>query len=91
MVERKEIPFRHIAIEGILLAGKTQLVNILTKRIGGRIILDRTENPYIKDFYEEKEGAAFLTQLVFLVNRYHQQVGLRQIKFMPTKPSRMMS
>jgi deoxyadenosine/deoxycytidine kinase len=78
MVEIKEIPFRHIAIEGILRAGKTQLVNILAKKIGGRIILDRTENPYIKDFYEEKEGAAFLTQLVFLVNRYHQQVGLRQ-------------
>jgi deoxyadenosine/deoxycytidine kinase len=78
MVERKEIPLKHIAIEGILRAGKTQLVNILAKKIGGRIILDRTENPYIKDFYEEKEGAAFLAQLVFLVNRYHQQVGLRQ-------------
>jgi len=78
MIERKEIPFRHIAIEGILRSGKTQLVNILAKKIGGRIVLDRTENPYIKDFYEEKEGAAFLTQLVFLVNRYHQQVGLRQ-------------
>jgi deoxyadenosine/deoxycytidine kinase len=78
MTERKEIPFKHLAIEGVLRSGKTQLVNILAKRIGGRIILDRTENPYIKDFYEEKEGAAFLTQLVFLVNRYHQQVGLRQ-------------
>jgi deoxyadenosine/deoxycytidine kinase len=78
MLERKEILFKHIAIEGILRAGKTQLANILAKRIGGRIVLDRTENPYIKDFYEEKEGAAFLTQLVFLVNRYHQQVGLRQ-------------
>lgn len=78
MTERKEIPFKHIAIEGVLRSGKTQLVNILAKRIGGRIILDRTENPYIKDFYEEKEGAAFLAQLVFLVNRYHQQVGLSQ-------------
>jgi deoxyadenosine/deoxycytidine kinase len=77
-VDRKEIPFRHIAIEGVLRSGKTQLVNILAKSIGGRIVLDRTENPYIKDFYEEKEGAAFLAQLVFLVNRYHQQVGLRQ-------------
>lgn len=78
MVNRKEIPFRHIAIEGILRAGKTQLANVLAKKIGGRIILDRIENPYIKDFYEEKEGAAFLAQLVFLVNRYHQQVGLKQ-------------
>lgn len=74
----KEIPFRHIAIDGLLRSGKTQLANILAKRIRGRVILDRTENPYLKDFYEEKEGAAFLAQLVFLVNRYHQQSGLMQ-------------
>lgn len=78
MVARKEIPFRHIAIEGVLRAGKSQLASLLAKRIGGRVVLDRTENPYIKDFYEEKEGAAFLAQLVFLVNRYHQQVELKQ-------------
>jgi deoxyadenosine/deoxycytidine kinase len=78
MLTRKEIPFRHIAVEGVLRAGKSQLANLLAKRIGGRVVLDRTENPYIKDFYEEKEGAAFLAQLVFLVNRYHQQVELKQ-------------
>jgi len=32
----------------------------------------------LRDFYDEKDGAAFLTQLVFLVTRYHQQVGLIQ-------------
>ncbi|MBN1224598.1 MAG: deoxynucleoside kinase [Candidatus Aminicenantes bacterium] len=74
----KEIPFRHIAVDGLLRSGKTQLANVLAKRIGGRIILDRTDNPYLKDFYEEKEGAAFLSQLVFLVNRYHQQSSLMQ-------------
>jgi len=78
MSSNKEIPFRHIAIDGLLRSGKTQLANILAKRIRGRVILDRTENPYLKDFYEEKEGAAFLTQLVFLVNRYHQQSSLMQ-------------
>ena len=39
MMDKKEIPFRHIAIEGILRAGKTQLVNTLAKKIGGRIVL----------------------------------------------------
>lgn len=78
MSSNKEVPFRHIAIDGLLHSGKTQLATILGKRIRGRVILDRVENPYLKDFYEEKEGAAFLTQLVFLVNRYHQQSSLMQ-------------
>jgi len=72
------IKFRHIAIEGPIKAGKTKLAEILAERFKGRLILDITDNPYLKDFYEEKEGAAFLTQLVFLVNRYHQQVQLFQ-------------
>jgi len=78
MLTRQDIPFRHIAVEGILKSGKTQLTNILAQRIGGKVIFDRLENPYIKDFYDEKEGAAFLAQLVFLVNRYHQQSRLLQ-------------
>jgi deoxyadenosine/deoxycytidine kinase len=78
MLTRQDIPFRHIAIEGMLKSGKTRLANILAQRIGGKVIFDRLENPYIKDFYDEKEGAAFLAQLVFLVNRYHQQSRLLQ-------------
>lgn len=72
------MPFRHIAIEGMMKSGKTRLSSLLAKKMGGRMILDRGGNPYIKDFYNEKEGAAFLGQLVFLVNRYHQQVDLVQ-------------
>jgi len=75
---KEEIPFKHMAIEGVLKSGKTKLANFLAQKIGGRVILDKIENPYLKDFYDEKEGAAFLAQLVFLVNRYHQQVRLAQ-------------
>jgi deoxyadenosine/deoxycytidine kinase len=78
MVKKSEIVFRHIAVEGIIKSGKTKLANVLAERIGGKVIFDITENPYIRDFYEEKEGAAFLTQLVFLVSRYHQQSMLMQ-------------
>lgn len=78
MPEKDEIIFKHIALEGILKSGKTKLANVLAQKIGGKAIFDHAENPYIKDFYNEKEGAAFLAQLVFLVNRYHQQARLMQ-------------
>jgi deoxyadenosine/deoxycytidine kinase len=78
MITKQDIPFRHIAIEGVMKSGKTRLANILAQNIGGKVIFDRLENPYIKDFYDELEGAAFLAQLVFLVNRYHQQSRLLQ-------------
>ncbi len=79
MAENLTLPdFRHIAVEGVMKSGKTKLAALLAQRIGGKVIYDRAENPYIKDFYDEKEGAAFLAQLVFLVNRYHQQVRLVQ-------------
>jgi deoxyguanosine kinase len=73
-----EIPFRHIAVEGVFKSRKTQLANILAQRLGGKIVLDNVGNPYLKEFYNEREGAAFLSQLVFLANRYHQQVRLLQ-------------
>ncbi len=73
-----DIPFRQIAIEGVPKCQKTKLAQVLGQLIGGRPVLDRTENPYLHDFYNEKEGASFLAQLVFLVNRYHQQLRLSQ-------------
>ncbi|MGZ7065506.1 MAG: deoxynucleoside kinase [Candidatus Aminicenantales bacterium] len=73
-----EIPFKHIAIEGVFRARKTQLANILAQRIGGKVVFDHVGNPYLQDFYNEKEGSSFLTQLVFLANRYNQQVRLLQ-------------
>ena len=79
MSDKEQIIFKHIAIDGVLKSEKTKFANILSKKIGGRVILDRIENPYLRDFYNEKEGAAFLAQLVFLVNRYHQQIHLMQM------------
>ncbi len=78
MTPHKEIPFNHIAVEGILKSGKSQLTKALAKKIGGKAVFDPPDNPYLKNFYEEKEGASFLAQLVFLVNRYHQQSALLQ-------------
>ena len=73
-----EIRCRHLAIEGVFKSRKTLLAHLLAQKIGGKLILDHTENPYLKDFYNEREGAAFLAQLIFLANRYHQQSQLVQ-------------
>jgi len=78
MLERDKIHFQHIAIDGVMRSGKTKVAEILTKKIGGQVVFDRKDNPYLKDFYEEKDGAAFLAQLVFLVNRNLQQSRLLQ-------------
>ncbi len=77
-MNKGSIPFRHIAVEGAPKSQKTKLTQILGPLLGGRVVLDRMDNPYLKDFYDEKEGASFLSQLVFLVNRYHQQLRLSQ-------------
>jgi len=77
-MNKGEIPFRHIAIEGAPRCQKSKFAQILAQFVGGKVVLDKTENPYLKDFYDEREGASFLAQLVFLVNRYLQQLRLAQ-------------
>jgi len=78
MTDLTTAEFRHIALEGVFYAGKTQWAGLLAQRMGGKVVQDKSDNPYLRDFYDEKDGAAFLSQLVFLVNRYHQQSRLIQ-------------
>ncbi|MBM3297191.1 MAG: hypothetical protein FJY83_06285 [Candidatus Aminicenantes bacterium] len=78
MPDEQGFRFKHLAVEGVMKSGKSFLAERLAKRLGGRAVFDKTDNPYLADFYEEKEGSSLLTQLVFLVNRYNQQARLAQ-------------
>ncbi len=70
----------YVAIEGPIGVGKTSLANLLSERLGARLILEGfDENPFLADFYEEPERYAFQTQLFFLLQRYQQQQELRQV------------
>jgi deoxyguanosine kinase len=60
---------RFIAIEGPLRVGKSTLARILAKRLHARRIYDSEDNPFLADFYAEKEGAAFRAQMYFLMER----------------------
>lgn len=65
---------RHIAIEGVIGAGKTTLAQMLCQRLGARLVLEEFEqNPFLPKFYEDPEHYAFQTQIFFLLSRYKQQ------------------
>ena len=72
------LPFRHIAIEGPIGVGKTSLTGLLAKRFRGTKVLEDVDNPFLDDFYKDKRGAAFRTELFFLLSRYDQQKKLAQ-------------
>jgi len=75
---RGELDYRYLAIEGPVGAGKTALAERLAMRVDATCILEDADNPFLADFYQDRPGAAFQTQLFFLLNRHRQLSGLRQ-------------
>ena len=72
------LPFRHIAVEGPIGVGKTSLVNLLATRFRATKVFKDIDNPFLDEFYKDKRGAAFRTELFFLLARYDQQKTLSQ-------------
>ena len=67
------LPFHYIAVDGPIGVGKTTLVELLTQRFEGVKLLEDVDNPFLPDFYREKAGSAFQTELYFLLSRFKQQ------------------
>lgn len=64
----------YIAIEGVIGVGKTTLARLLQPRFESQLLLEVfEENPFLSDFYADRERYAFQTQIFFLLSRYHQQ------------------
>ncbi len=64
--------FRSIAVEGPIGVGKTSFVELLARKFDAYKVLEDVENPFLKQFYEDHQGAAFQAQLFFLLSRYRQ-------------------
>jgi deoxyguanosine kinase len=73
-----QLPWKHIAVEGPIGVGKTSLSTLLAKRFRGTKILEDVDNPFLDDFYKDKRGAAFRTELFFVLSRYDQQRQVAQ-------------
>lgn len=64
----------YIAIEGAIGVGKTTLSRLLSSRFQAKLMLEVfEENPFLADFYADREAYGFQTQIFFLLSRYHQQ------------------
>ena len=64
----------YVAIEGVIGVGKTTLARLLKSAFDAEVILEVfEENPFLSDFYSDRERYAFQTQIFFLLSRYHQQ------------------
>ncbi len=65
---------KYIAIEGVIGIGKTTLARLLQPHYDATVLLEVfEENPFLADFYGDRERYAFQTQIFFLLSRYHQQ------------------
>jgi len=72
---------RYIVVEGVIGVGKTSLARLLSERLKARLVLEEVEeNPFLRDFYRDRERYAFQTQMHFLFSRYQQQRSLRQME-----------
>lgn len=64
----------YIAIEGAIGVGKTTLARILGEVLPAEVLLEVfEENPFLSDFYADRQRYAFQTQIFFLLSRYRQQ------------------
>ena len=64
----------YVAIEGVIGVGKTTLARLLQPAFQTELLLEVfEENPFLSDFYADRERYAFQTQIFFLLSRYHQQ------------------
>jgi deoxyguanosine kinase len=70
-----ELP-RYIAVEGPIRVGKSTLARILGERLNAQRITEPDTNPFLTSFYEGERGAAFQTQLAFLIRRFEQLQAL---------------
>src|SRR5436309_3186638 len=69
---------RYVVVEGAIGVGKSSLARLLADRMQARLVLEEVEeNPFLKDFYRNREHYAFQTQMHFLFSRYQQQRSTR--------------
>lgn len=64
----------YLAIEGVIGVGKTSLARLLQPAFNSELLLEIfEENPFLGDFYADRNRYAFQTQIFFLLSRYRQQ------------------
>lgn len=69
----------YIAVEGPIGVGKTTLAKRLAEDFEAELLLEAvSDNPFLQQFYSNRETAALATQLHFLLTRLRQLEALHQ-------------
>jgi len=69
----------YIVVEGPIGVGKTTLVDRLATRLQSRTVYEEfEENPFLADFYSDRNRYAFQTEMFFLLSRFRQQERFAQ-------------
>jgi deoxyguanosine kinase len=72
-------PYKYIAVEGNIGAGKTSLAKILSAKFHSLLILEEfAENTFLPQFYEHPDRFAFPLEMSFLAERYQQLLQAQQ-------------
>lgn len=67
----------YIAVEGVIGVGKTTFARMLAERIQADLVQEEVfENPFLVDFYKNRNRYALSCQLYFLISRFQQQQQL---------------
>lgn len=62
-----------VTIEGVIGVGKTTVTRLLTQALGGETLFEIVEeNPFLKDFYQDRDAWALQLETFFLLNRIKQ-------------------
>ncbi|HEY6001769.1 MAG TPA: deoxynucleoside kinase [Anaeromyxobacter sp.] len=70
---------RYIAVEGPIAVGKSALAQVLSERLGARLVAEAVEeNPFLRGFHADRRKHAFQAQIFFLLSRFQQQQALFQ-------------
>ena len=64
-------------VEGPIRVGKSTLAKVLAEQLHARRIFDCEDNPFLGDFYDEKDGAAFRAQMYFLYERHRRLMQIQ--------------
>jgi len=72
----------YIVIDGLVRTGKTDLARVIAEEFNSKLILDDKKNPFADEFYaslaEGENGFGLKNQLIYLLNRYSQQMDMKQ-------------
>jgi deoxyguanosine kinase len=75
------VKYNYIAVEGPIGVGKTSLTRLMAEYVQEevRLIHEDNNNPFLNEYYNDRAGSAFRTQLYFLLSRFNQLKDLRQL------------